>query len=819
MLNKFTDRARKVLTLAQQEAGRLGHNYIGTEHLLLGLLAEGEGVAAKALGTLNINLDDVRAQVESTIGRGEENNGEIAYTPRAKKVIELSVEEAQNLGHNYIGTEHILLGLVREGEGVAAQVLTGMGIAVDQLRQRVIELLGGYATQGPAPNPHQHGPAPKAAGKQQQSSTPTLEEFGRDINKLATEGKIDPVIGRENEIERVIQILSRRTKNNPVLIGEPGVGKTAIAEGLAQRIIDGKVPETLRDKRVISLNMGSMVAGTKYRGEFEERLKKVMDEIRRAGNVVLFIDELHTLIGAGAAEGAIDAANILKPALARGELQAIGATTLNEYKKHIEKDAALERRFQPIQVGEPSEEEAVAILKGLRDKYEAFHRAQITDEAIEAAVKLSHRYISDRFLPDKAIDLMDEASSRVRLKAFVPPADVKEIEQRLAKTRTEKEAAIAAQEYERAASLRDDEKNIQEELETKQKEWKQTGGERITVTGEDIAQVVASWTGIPVKKLAEEESERLLKLEEVLHQRVVGQHEAVEAVARAVRRARSGLKDPKRPIGSFIFLGPTGVGKTELARALAEALFGDENAMIRMDMSEYMEKHTVSRLVGAPPGYVGYDEGGQLTDAVRRKPFSVILFDEIEKAHYDVFNILLQILEDGRLTDSHGRVVDFKNTVIIMTSNAGAKHLKKDSGTVGFLAGSDAEDTEAAKNRVMEEVRRTFRPEFLNRVDEIIVFTSLNDDQLKEVVDIMLRGVTKRLKDNGLGLEVGDKAKTRLLTEGKDYAYGARPLRRAIQKLVEDAIAEMLLKREAAAGDTVVVDADDNGQLTFSKKS
>jgi len=616
----------------------------------------------------------------------------------------------------------------------------------------------------------------------------------------------------------VIQVLSRRTKNNPVLIGEPGVGKTAIAEGLAQRIIDGKVPETLRDKRVISLNMGSMVAGTKYRGEFEERLKKVMDEIRRAGNVVLFIDELHTLIGAGAAEGAIDAANILKPALARGELQAIGATTLNEYKKHIEKDAALERRFQPILVGEPTEEEAIEILRGLRDKYEAFHRAQITDEAIEAAVKLSHRYISDRFLPDKAIDLMDEASSRVRLKSFVAPPDVKEIEQRLNKTRTEKEAAIAAQEYERAASLRDEEKKIQEELDSKQKEWKQAGSDRVTVTGEDIAQVVASWTGIPVKKLAEEESERLLKLEEVLHQRVVGQDEAVQAVARAVRRARSGLKDPKRPIGSFIFLGPTGVGKTELARALAEALFGDENAMIRLDMSEYMEKHAVSRLVGAPPGYVGYDEGGQLTDAVRRKPFSVILFDEIEKAHYDVFNILLQILEDGRLTDSHGRVVDFKNTVIIMTSNAGAKHMK-DSATVGFLAGTDADDSEAAKNRVMDEVRRTFRPEFLNRVDEIIVFTRLSDEHLKEIVDIMLKGVAKRLADNGLSLEVSDKAKTRLLAEGKDYAYGARPLRRAIQKMVEDSIAEMVLRHEATAGDTVVVDADENGQLIFSKKS
>jgi ATP-dependent Clp protease ATP-binding subunit ClpC len=818
MLNRFTERARKVLALAQQEAGRLGHEVIGTEHLLLGLLAEGEGVAAKALATMNINLDAVRSQVEITIGRGEGKAGELAYTPRAKKVIELSVEEAQSLGHNYVGTEHLLLGLIREGEGVAARVLTSTGADINQVRQRVIELLGGFALQGPAPQPHQPGSAPKAAGKGQATNTPTLEEFGRDINKLARDGKIDPVIGRENEIERVIQILSRRTKNNPVLIGEPGVGKTAIAEGLAQRIIDGKVPETLRDKRVVSLNMASMVAGTKYRGEFEERLKKVMDEIRNAGNVVLFIDELHTLIGAGAAEGAIDAANILKPALARGELQAIGATTLNEYKKHIEKDAALERRFQPILVGEPTEDEAIAILKGLRDKYEAFHRARITDEAIEAAVKLSHRYISDRFLPDKAIDLMDEASSRVRLKAYVAPPDVKEIEERLAKTRTEKEAAIAAQEYERAAGLRDDEKRIQEELDGKQKEWKQSGNDRITVSGEDIAQVVASWTGIPVRRLAEEESERLLKLEEVLHKRVVGQHEAVQAVARAVRRARSGLKDPKRPIGSFIFLGPTGVGKTELARALAEALFGDENAMIRLDMSEYMEKHTVSRLVGSPPGYVGYDEGGQLTDAVRRKPFSVILFDEIEKAHYDVFNILLQILEDGRLTDSHGRVVDFKNTVVIMTSNAGAKHLK-DSGTVGFMAGTGAEDKEAAKNRVMDEVRRTFRPEFINRVDEIIVFSSLSDDELKEVVDIMLRDVAKRLQANGIGLEVGDKAKTRLLAEGKDHAYGARPLRRAIQKLVEDAIAEMVLRREAAAGDTVAVDAGENGQLTFSKKS
>lgn len=814
MLNRFTERARKVLVLAHQEAARLGHPYIGTEHILLGLLSEGEGVAAKALGSLHVNLSDVRNTVESNIGRGEEPAAEPNYTPRAKKVIELAVEEAQNLGHNYIGTEHLLLGLIREGEGVAAQVLAGMGADINMVRQRVIEMLGGFAMSGPAPQPK--ASAPNTA--RQAVSTPTLDEFGRDLNKLAQEGKIDPVIGRDNEIERVIQILSRRTKNNPVLIGEPGVGKTAIAEGLAQRIMEGKVPEILRDKRVISLNLGSMVAGTKYRGEFEERLKKVMDEIRRAGNIVVFIDELHTLIGAGAAEGAIDAANILKPALARGELQTIGATTLNEYKKHIEKDAALERRFQPIQVGEPSVEEAIAILKGLRDKYEAFHRAQITDDAIDAAVKLSDRYISDRYLPDKAIDLMDEASSRVRLKAFVAPPDLKAIEDRLNKIHMEKEAAIAAQEYERAARLRDDEQKIREELESKQKEWKQGGNDRITVTSEDIAQVVASWTGIPVKRLAEEESERLLKLEEVLHKRVVGQNEAVEAVARAVRRARSGLKDPKRPIGSFIFLGPTGVGKTELARALAEALFGDENSMIRLDMSEYMEKHTVSRLVGAPPGYVGYDEGGQLTDAVRRKPYSVILFDEIEKAHYDVFNILLQILEDGRLTDSHGRTVDFKNTVIIMTSNVGAKHLKKDSAAMGFLAGNATEDATSAKSHVLEEARRTFRPEFLNRVDEIIVFSSLNDEELKQVVEIMLTGVVNRLTENSLGLEVTDKAKERLLIEGRDYAYGARPLRRAIQKMVEDSIAEMLLRRELEPGAVVVVDADESGKLIFTKK-
>lgn len=815
MLNKFTERARKILVLAQEEAAKLGHGYIGTEHLLLGLSHEESGVAAKALASLNINLATVREQVEKVIGRGNGADGEIGYTPRAKKVIELALAEAQQLGHNYVGTEHILLGLIREGEGVAAHVLSGMGADINAVRQRVIEMLGGMAFSGQSPQP-KASPVRGTAN----TNTPTLNEFGRDLNQLAQEGKIDPVIGRETEIERVIQILSRRTKNNPVLIGEPGVGKTAIAEGLAQRIAESKVPEILLDKRVVSLNMGTMVAGTKYRGEFEERLKKVLEEIHQAGNVILFIDELHTLIGAGAAEGAIDAANILKPALARGEIQTIGATTLDEYKKHIEKDSALERRFQPIMIGEPSVDEAIQILMGLRDKYEAFHRAKITDEAIESAVKLSHRYISDRFLPDKAIDLMDEAASRVRLKAFAMPPDVKDIEQRLEKVKTEKEAAIASQEFERAASLRDEEQKIIQELEAKQKQFKQKGSDQVIVAGDDIAHVVATWTGIPVKKLAEEESERLLKLEEVLHKRVIGQKDAVKAVARAVRRARAGLKDPKRPIGSFIFLGPTGVGKTELARALAEALFGDESAMIRLDMSEYMEKHTVSRLVGAPPGYVGYEEGGQLTEAIRRKPYSVILLDEIEKAHYDVFNILLQVLEDGRLTDSQGRTVDFKNAVIIMTSNVGAKHLKKDTAALGFLADNHKQDDqEAAKNRVMEEVKRTFRPEFLNRVDEIIVFSSLSDEELQQIVSIMLESITRRLVDLDLKLAVSDKAKAELLKEGKDHVYGARPLRRAIQKMVEDEIAELLLKREVSQGDLIQVDAGEDGKLTFTKKA
>lgn len=817
MFNRFTDRARKVLVFAQQEAARFGHGYIGTEHLLLGLLREGEGVAAKALTSLNIDLEAVRARVEEILGKGQENNAEMGYTPRAKKVIELAMEEALRLGHNYVGTEHLLLGLIREGEGVAAQVLTNLGADISQMRQRVIEYLGGYNAKNSFYMQNQ--PGVKTSAK---TNTPLIDEFGRDLNKLSAEGKLDPVISREKEIERVIQILLRRTKNNPVLIGEPGVGKTAIAEGLANHISEGKIPEILANKRIISLSMASIVAGTKYRGEFEERMKKLFAEAQENNNIILFIDELHTLIGAGAAEGAVDAANIIKPMLTRGELQVIGATTLDEYKKYIEKDTALERRFQPIMVEEPTLEDSITILKGIRDRYEAFHRAQITDEAIEAAAKLSHRYISDRFLPDKAIDLMDEAASRVRLQSFAMPAVVKDTQARLEKTGAEKEAAIAAQEFERAASLRDMEQKIKQELADEQKKWKLKGSERIVVTAEDIAQVVSTWTGIPLKKLAGEESERLLKMEDILHERVVGQLKAVEAVARAVRRARAGLKDPKRPIGSFIFLGPTGVGKTELARALAEALFGDETAMVRLDMSEYMEKHTVSRLLGAPPGYVGYEEGGQLTDAVRRKPYSVILFDEIEKAHYDVFNMLLQVLEDGRLTDSKGRTVDFKNAVIIMTSNVGSQHLKKDAASLGFVkngASDNERREEAIKNRVMDEVKKTFRPEFLNRVDEIIVFSSLSDEELTRIVEIMLKDVTKRLTEVNLSLEVSDAAKKELLKEGRDHAFGARPLRRAIQKLVEDEVSEMILSQHVAAGDMVIVDIDEDGKFKFSQKT
>ncbi len=813
MFERFTGRARKVLLLSQQEAMRLGHNYVGTEHLLLGLLAEGEGVAARALTLLGVEAEKVRETVEGMIGRGQ-GGGQLAYTPRAKKCLELAVEEAVALGHNYVGTEHILLGLISEGEGVAAQVLLALGAERGAVRQQVVELLGGFSLAGQAAQPKGGG----AAGSVEKSGTPGLDEFGRDLNNLAQSGKIDPVIGRDAEIERVLQILCRRTKNNPVLIGEPGVGKTAIAEGLAQRIVQGNVPELLRDKRVVSLNMAALVAGSKYRGEFEERLKKVMDEIVGAGNVLLFIDELHTLIGAGAAEGAIDAANILKPALARGEVHVIGATTLDEYKKHIEKDAALERRFQTIMVEEPSVEDAIRILKGIRDRYEAFHRVKITDEALVAAVEISHRYISDRFLPDKAIDLMDEAASRLRLKHFSLPPDVKELEKRLEQLRGEKSAAIAAQEFERAASLRDDETKVRDELEAGQRQWKQRGSEQMAVTEDDIAQVAAVWTGVPVQRLAEEESQRLMRLEETLHNRVIGQDEAVKAVSRAVRRARAGLKDPRRPIGSFIFLGPTGVGKTELAKTLAAALFNDENAMIRLDMSEYMEKHTVSRLVGAPPGYVGYEEGGQLTDAVRRKPYAVILLDEIEKAHNDVFNLLLQVLEDGRLTDSKGRTVDFKNTVIIMTSNVGARHLKQEAAPLGFLAESGAAKMqETAKERVMDEVRKNFRPEFLNRIDELIVFDRLSDADLEKIVEIMLSDIRLRLKENQLTLEVSDEAKAELVRSGSDPAYGARPLRRAIQRLVEDQAADLILQGIAKNGDKLRLEIGENGKIKMVK--
>lgn len=815
MLDRFTDRARKVLFLAQQEAQRLGHNYIGTEHLLLGLVQEGGGVAAKALQSLDISLERVRQEVESLIGRGDGASSEMSYTPRAKRVIELAFQQAVSLGHNYIGTEHLLLGLIAEGEGVAAQVLVNLGADLPTVRQRVVELLGGVVSPGGAPFGMS---ATQAQAPARRGGTPALNEFGRDLNQLAQEGKLDPVIGRDKEIERVIQILTRRTKNNPVLIGEPGVGKTAIAEGLAERIVAGQVPDILRHKRVVSLSLASLVAGSKYRGEFEERLKKVMDEIRQDGNIILFIDEMHNIVGAGAAEGAIDASNILKPALARGELQAIGATTLDEYKKHVEKDAALERRFQPIIVGEPTPDDALAILHGLRDRYEAHHGVKITDGALAAAVKLSHRYISDRFLPDKAIDLMDEAASRVRLQASSAPPAVKELETRLEKVRTEKEAAIQAQEYENAAKLRDEEQQLVRDLAARQKEWQQPGRE-IQVTEDDIAQVVASWTGIPVKRLAEEESQRLLRLEETLHQRVIGQDEAVTAVARAIRRARSGLKDPKRPIGSFLFLGPTGVGKTELARALAEAMFGDESAIIRVDMSEYMEKHTVSRLIGAPPGYVGYEEGGQLTDAVRRRPYAVVLLDEIEKAHYDVFNILLQVLDDGRLTDGQGRTVDFRNTIIIMTSNVGSRHLQTDDAAVGFVkdttAGEHAE--RSVRHRVMDEVKRTFRPEFLNRLDEIIIFHSLTDEQLHRIVDLMLAEVNKRLAENGFRLAVTAAAKDVLLAHGHDRAFGARPLRRAIEHLVEDPVADMMLRREVREHDTIVVDAAAD-KLTFQRQ-
>ena len=826
MWERLTERAQKVLQLAQEEAIELGHPAIGTEHLLLGLLGEGEGFAARALKSLGLDINKIREEVIKLIGQGESKAKEIGFTPRAKMVLELSWEEARYMGVNYVGTEHILLGLIREGEGVAAHILGSFGLTAEKLRMEVMKLLSGNMGNpigmfvfgvGPQGMYVQQNPN-KNVSKTKKTSTPTLDKFSRDLTAYAKEGKLDPVVGREKEIERVIQVLSRRTKNNPVLIGEPGVGKTAIAEGLAQKIEEKKVPETLSEKRVVTLDMSGLLAGSKYRGEFEERLKKVLEEVMEDGNVILFIDELHTLIGAGAAEGAIDAANILKPALARGELQCIGATTIDEYRKYIEKDAALERRFQPITVGEPTKEEAVQILYGLRDKYEAHHRVKITDKAIEAAVNLSDRFITDRFLPDKAIDLIDEAASRVRLNIYTAPPDIKEVETKIEEVKKEKEAAIHAQEYEKAAQLRDEEQELKAKLEDLQKGWEtKKGMSKSEVTEEDIAGIVASWTNIPVAKLTQEESEKLLKLEDTLHERVIGQDEAVRAVSRAIRRARSGLKDPKRPVGSFIFLGPTGVGKTELARALAENMFGDEDALIRLDMSEYMEKHTVSRLIGSPPGYVGYEEAGQLTEAVRRKPYSVVLFDEIEKAHPEVFNILLQVLDDGRLTDGKGRTVDFRNTVIIMTSNVGAGTIKRDR-SLGFKAAEDAQDSyERMKERVMSELRKTFRPEFLNRVDELIVFHPLGKEHLKEIIGLMLKELGKRIKDKKLKLEVTEEAKDILLEEGFNEEYGARPLRRAIQKLVEDQLSDGLLEGKFTSGDTVLVDATE-GKINLVKK-
>ena len=804
MFERFTDRARRVVVLAQEEARLLNHNYIGTEHILLGLIHEGEGVAAKALESLGISLEAVRAQVEEIIGHGgQAPSGHIPFTPRAKKVLELSLREALQLGHNYIGTEHILLGLIREGEGVAAQVLVKLGADLSRVRQQVIQLLSGYAGQKEG----QAATAGGGGGEAQPSGSLVLDQFGRNLTQLAREKKLDPVIGREKEIERVMQVLSRRTKNNPVLIGEPGVGKTAIVEGLAADIVSGDVPETIKNKQLYTLDLGALVAGSRYRGDFEERLKKVLKEIRTRGDVILFIDEIHTLVGAGAAEGAIDAASILKPMLARGELQTIGATTLEEYRKHLEKDAALERRFQPVKVEEPSVPHTIEILKGLRDRYEAHHRVTITDQAIVAAANMADRYIADRHLPDKAIDLIDEAGSRLRIRRMQAPPDYKELEDEIASVRTEKEAAIEAQQFEQAASLRDREKELLERRSTKEAEFRAEGVDLFNEVSEDsIAEVLAMWTGIPVYKLTEEETAKLLRMEDELHKRVIGQDAAIKAVSQAIRRTRAGLKDPKRPSGSFIFLGPSGVGKTETAKTLAEFLFGDESALIQLDMSEYMEKHTVSRLVGSPPGYVGYDEGGQLTEAVRRKPFSVVLFDEVEKAHPDVFNTLLQILEDGRLTDAQGRTVDFKNTVIIMTSNLGTADLRKAS--IGFGPADDAVTYEKMKAKVNEDLKRHFRPEFLNRIDEVIVFAELTQAEVTEIVDLMIKRVQTQLESQGLGLELTTDAKLLLAKKGYDPTLGARPLRRAIQRHIEDVLSEKILWKEFHAGETVLVDTD-----------
>jgi len=807
MFERFTDRARRVVVLAQEEARMLNHNYIGTEHILLGLIHEGEGVAAKALESLGIALEGVRAQVEEIIGQGQQSpSGHIPFTPRAKKVLELSLREALQLGHNYIGTEHILLGLIREGEGVAAQVLVKLGADLNRVRQQVLQLLSGY-----------QGKETAAAEGGRSEGTPStslvLDQFGRNLTQSAREGKLDPVIGREKEIERVMQVLSRRTKNNPVLIGEPGVGKTAVVEGLAQAIIRGDVPQTLKDKHLYTLDLGSLVAGSRYRGDFEERLKKVLKEIRTRGDIIMFIDEIHTLVGAGAAEGAIDAASILKPMLARGELQTIGATTLDEYRKYVEKDAALERRFQPIQVGEPTVAHTIEILKGLRDRYEAHHRITITDDALVAAATLADRYISDRFLPDKAIDLIDEAGARMRIRRMTAPPDLRDFDEKLAAVRRDKESAIDSQDFEKAAALRDSEKQLLARKSEREKAWKDGDLDVVSeVDDEQIAEVLANWTGIPVFKLTEEETTRLLRMEDELHKRIIGQNQAVKAVSQAIRRTRAGLKDPKRPSGSFIFAGPSGVGKTELTKALAEFLFGDEDALIQVDMGEFHDRYTASRLFGAPPGYVGYEEGGQLTEKVRRKPFSVVLFDEIEKAHQDIYNTLLQVLEDGRLTDGQGRTVDFKNTVIVFTSNLGTQDISK-SVSLGFAQGNDAESTyERMKQKVNDELKRHFRPEFLNRIDDVVVFHQLTTEEINRMVDLMLKRVEGALKNKDMGLEVTPEAKALLGERGFDPVLGARPLRRTIQREIEDKLSEKILFDEIRPGEIILVDVKGEGK-------
>ena len=812
MFERFTDRARRVVVLAQEEARMLNHNYIGTEHILLGLIHEGEGVAAKGLESLGISLEGVRSQVEEIIGQGQQApSGHIPFTPRAKKVLELSLREALQLGHNYIGTEHILLGLIREGEGVAAQVLVKLGADLNRVRQQVIQLLSGYqGKEAVASGPAEGTP----------STSLVLDQFGRNLTSAAREGKLDPVIGREKEIERVMQILSRRTKNNPVLIGEPGVGKTAVVEGLAQAIIKGDVPETLKDKQLYSLDLGALVAGSRYRGDFEERLKKVLKEIRTRGDIILFIDEIHTLVGAGAAEGAIDAASILKPMLARGELQTIGATTLDEYRKHLEKDAALERRFQPIQVAEPSLTHTIEILKGLRDRYESHHKVSINDDAIVAAATLADRYISDRFLPDKAIDLLDEAGSRLRIRRMTAPPELRAFDDKIAEVRKEKESAIDGQDFEKAASLRDKEKQLMAEKSEREKSWKAGDLDVVAEVDEElIAEVLSTATGIPVFKLTEAETSRLLRMEDELHKRVIGQEQAIKALSQAIRRTRAGLKDPKRPGGSFIFAGPSGVGKTELSRTLAQFLFGDDDALIQLDMSEYSEKHTASRLFGAPPGYVGYDEGGQLTEKVRRRPFSVVLFDEIEKAHPDIFNSLLQVLEEGRLTDAQGRQVDFKNTVIIMTTNLGTRDISK-SLSLGFTNVNDAlGNYERMKNKVQDELKNHFRPEFLNRIDDTIVFHQLSENEIIQIVDLMVANLETRLKAKDMGIELTSKAKSVLATRGYDPVLGARPLRRTIQREIEDALSEKILFGEVKSGQIILIDVEgDEGKETFTFK-